>query len=316
MAKTNRNTIEYRYYDMPPNEPVLALIGDGWKRRYGDGIPYLHFHNILEIGMCHYGKGTLVYDVMEDALVERRYKDGALSIIPHNVPHTTNSAQDSVCYWEYLFIDVENFLSEFYEQNPLQAEKVIERINARPLLYTAEEAQDMHDVVRGIIEAERAKSPYFQEVTRGLTFALLMMIARENRDYSKQNAEMHSITKQLNIAIDYVNHNYMHDLPVKKLADACLMSETHFRRQFTQNMNMTPIEYINLVRVQKACELMNKTNYSMEAVAEKAGFSTVSTMNRNFRKIVGSSPYHWKKYQRNYEKEAQRFKISAQKGWE
>ncbi len=316
MARTSRFAVEYRYYDMPPGEPVLALLGDGWKRKYGEGIPYLHFHNILEIGYCHYGNGTLIYDMMEDSYVNKHYCGGEISVIPHNVPHTTNSASEEGCFWEYLFIDVDNFLSDYSEQNPLQAEKVIERINARPLLFAKEEHDEIRVVVSELMDVFREKSAYQQEIARGLTFALLMMIARENRDFAKQNPDMRSVTRLLNTAINYVNQNYMNDLPVKKLAEACLISETHFRRLFSQNMNMTPVEYINLVRVQKACELMNKTNYSMEAVAEKAGFATVSTMNRNFKKIVGSSPYHWKKYQRNYEKEVQRFKISAQKGWE
>lgn len=316
MARNNRATVEYRYYDMPPSEPVLALIGDGWKRRYGEGISYLHFHNILEIGYCYDGTGSLTYDVMEDEYVTKPYYGGEVSIIPTNVPHTTNSTEGEFSYWEFLFIDVDNFLSEYSEVNPIQSEKIIERINSRPLLFPAGEKEDIRNAVRGIFEAERARAPYHHEVTRGLTFALLMMIARENREYSKQNSDTANFSRQLNEAISYVNRNYMYDLPVKELADACMMSETHFRRLFTQNMNMTPLEYINLIRVQKACELMNKTNYSMEAIATKAGFQTVSTMNRNFNKIVGSSPYHWKKYQRNYEKEAQRFKISAQKGWE
>lgn len=316
MAKKNRLAVEYRYYDMSPTEPVLALIGDGWRRPYGDGIPYLHFHNILEIGYCYDGTGSLVYDVMEDEYVTKSYCGGEVSIIPTNVPHTTNSTKGTLSYWEFLFIDVDNFLSEMREKNPLMVQKVIERINSRPLLFSAGEKDDIRAVVRGIFETERECAPYYHEVTKGLTLSLLMMIARENREYSKNNSDTGNFSRQLNDAIEYVRNNYMRDLAVNELASACMMSETHFRRQFTQNMNMTPLEYINLIRVQKACELMNKTNYSMETIAAKTGFQTVSTMNRNFNKIVGSSPYHWKKYRKTYEKEAQRFKISAQKGWE
>ena len=36
------------------------------------------------------------------------------------------------------------------------------------------------------------------------------------------------------------------------------MSETHFRRLFESYINMPPMEYLNLIRVQKACELMEK----------------------------------------------------------
>ncbi len=316
MAKKKKISMEYRYYDMPRNEPALALLGEGWKRHYGEGIEFLHFHNILEIGYCHYGRGELAYDVMEEELLHKSYEGGEVSIIPNNIPHTTNSEPHSVCFWEYLFVDVDHFLSEFSERNPIQAEKIKARINARPLLIKKEENSPLTGIVKVLIQAETEKQPYYLEAASGLVFSLLMFTAQANRDFSKQNEESSSVSKQIGSAIIYVNKNFSNELQVKDLADACHMSEPHFRRLFGQSMNMSPIEYINLVRVQKACELLNKTNYSMETVAEKTGFRTVSTLNRNFNRVVGSSPYHWKIHFQNYEKKTQEFRISAHKGWE
>lgn len=316
MSKKKKIAIEYRYYNMPPNEPVLALIGDGWKRKYGDGIDFLHFHNILEIGYCHSGSGELDYDVMENELLRRTYSGGEVSVILGSIPHTTNSAEKSICFWEFVFVDVENFLDEYIEKEPVQAEKLIERINARPLLIGKDENPAMHNTIKEILRAQSEKKPYYSEVTKGLVFTLLMLIAQANRDYSKQNEENSSVSRQIRSALIYVDKNYALQLQVRDLADACHMSETHFRRLFGQSMNMSPVEYINMIRVQKACELLNKTNYSMETVAEKTGFQTVSTLNRNFNRIVGNSPYQWKLHFRNYEKKTKEFRISAHKGWE
>ena len=93
------------------------------------------------------------------------------------------------------------------------------------------------------------------------------------------------------------------------------MSETHFRRIFEACMNMSPVDYINLVRVQKACDLMKKTNDSMDIVAQKVGFATTSTFNRNFKKILNTSPYQWKISPKNYERKLLNYNISARKGW-
>ena len=93
------------------------------------------------------------------------------------------------------------------------------------------------------------------------------------------------------------------------------MSETHFRRLFESFINMPPMEYVNLIRVQKACELMKKSNESMDLIAQKCGFTTPSTFNRNFRKFVGTSPYQWKINPENYEHKLLNFRISALKGW-
>jgi len=99
------------------------------------------------------------------------------------------------------------------------------------------------------------------------------------------------------------------------LAAVSNLSETHFRRIFEKSMNMTPVDYLNLVRVQMACEYMRKNNDPMERVAEKCGFRTVSTFNRNFKKVIGLSPYQWKIHPENYESKLLNYKISAFKGW-
>ena len=52
MAKSKRAVTEYRSYYLPTHFPVLLLSGDYWKI---SDIPSgsLHFHNCLEIGICH-----------------------------------------------------------------------------------------------------------------------------------------------------------------------------------------------------------------------------------------------------------------------
>jgi AraC-like DNA-binding protein len=78
---------------------------------------------------------------------------------------------------------------------------------------------------------------------------------------------------------------------------------------------MSPMEYINFVRVQRACELMKKSDDSIEHVAEKCGFTTQSTFNRNFRKFMDTSPYQWKMNPSNYERKLLNYNISAHRGW-
>lgn len=93
------------------------------------------------------------------------------------------------------------------------------------------------------------------------------------------------------------------------------MSESHFRRVFEESMDMKPVDYINLIRIQCACELLKKTEKSMEEVAVASGFSSISSFNRNFKKILNISPYQWKRSAENYESKLLYCRISAQKGW-
>jgi AraC-like DNA-binding protein len=104
-------------------------------------------------------------------------------------------------------------------------------------------------------------------------------------------------------------------MKIARLADVCHMSESHFRRLFEENIGMTPVEYLNQVRIKKACDLIRKTGSSMEEIATKVGFTTTSTFNRNFKRITGTSPYQWKKQPDNYESRLSDFNILVEKGW-
>ena len=58
MGQQKRDRLELRFYELPPNESALALLGDAWVGPYGltDSCP--HFHNLMEIGVCRSGRGS------------------------------------------------------------------------------------------------------------------------------------------------------------------------------------------------------------------------------------------------------------------
>lgn len=60
--RPQKPTIELRYYELPEHEPALALLGPEWQRVYGTEPEDLHFHNLMEIGLCQWGEGTLIVD--------------------------------------------------------------------------------------------------------------------------------------------------------------------------------------------------------------------------------------------------------------
>ncbi len=80
-------------------------------------------------------------------------------------------------------------------------------------------------------------------------------------------------------------------------------------------MNMSPLEYINLVRVQTACNYLKNTDESIIDIANKCGFTTPSTFNRNFRQVTGVSPSEWRRRPENYEQQLLKSWIHSEQGW-
>lgn len=308
MPKKKKKPAEFRFYEIPQDESVLALMGSKWIQVYGENIDNMHFHNLLEIGYCHYGDGDLV---IEDDLY--RFGAGMISCIPANFLHVTRSDAGVRAFWEYLYIDPENLLRQ-WGKSAQEIRQILDAVGKRSFFIKLEESPVIATLIRTIFDEMQCAGAHYRECVRGVVYALLFEIARFNDREAGQSVGK-SISLQLESAIEYVDKNYPNDFKIADLANECHMSETHFRRIFQEKMNMTPVEYVNFVRVRKACELIDKTDISMEDVAEKVGFVTPSTFNRNFRRIIGTSPYQWKKRPDNHEGKLLEYKISVLKGW-
>lgn len=315
MSKSQKPKIEFRHYQMPPNCPVFALLGDEWVRIYGRDKDYLHFHNYMEVGYCYSGTGTMVLGEQECRFEEEE----CFTIIPANYLHTTISDPGKYCKWEYLFIDIDGLFGEIgptgrYEKK----ERMIQTVNSCAVLRKAEDFPETAGMIRGILEILRHKKVYYMEEAKGMLTVFLISIARENGEWDADGVDVESqgcIAAPVCRAMDYVELHYMEPLKVGDLSGFCNISEAHLRRLFSFYLKMSPLEYVNLVRVQKACDYLKTTDVQVADIAYKCGFPTLSTFNRNFKKIRGLSPKEWRKNPKNYEQQLLQFKIQFEEGW-
>ena len=82
--KKAKGKVELRYYDIQQEEFLIALQNRNWQNKYQTEADSLHFHNLLEIGICTQGHGTMR---LEDNVVS--YEAGMITVIPANFPHNT-----------------------------------------------------------------------------------------------------------------------------------------------------------------------------------------------------------------------------------
>lgn len=91
----------------------------------------------------------------------------------------------------------------------------------------------------------------------------------------------------LTATVDYISEHYMEDIVIEDLLRIGNMSESHYRRKFKEYFNTSPAEYINLVRIDHACELLTQTDDKIEDIAMRTGFQTTGAFTRNFKKLAG-----------------------------
>ena len=92
--------------------------------------------------------------------------------------------------------------------------------------------------------------------------------------YSKKVAvpETEKVSDKIKNVLDYIELHYSETITVSQLAKLCYFSDYHFMRFFKKHMNMTCVEYINNLRLEKAVELFEKGNSSIMEVSLSVGF--------------------------------------------
>ena len=82
---------------------------------------------------------------------------------------------------------------------------------------------------------------------------------------------------------------------VSALATACGLSRSHFGRAFKASTGVSPHQWLLRHQVQRAAEMLARTNHSISAIAVNCGFSDQSHLSRAFHAMVGSSPADWRR---------------------
>ena len=89
-----------------------------------------------------------------------------------------------------------------------------------------------------------------------------------------------------------------HKLTLSDLALRVGTNRTYLSNYINNVLHQTYFDYINSIRLKYATELLLKTNYTLEVIAEKSGFNSLSTFRRCFVQTYGKSPSAYKKEHR------------------
>ena len=72
------------------------------------------------------------------------------------------------------------------------------------------------------------------------------------------------------------------------------MSPYHFLRTFRKVVGVTPHEYLLQMRLRRVCVELRRSSEPISTIAFRAGFSDLSTFNRQFRRMVKATPSNYR----------------------
>lgn len=262
-----------------------------------------HFHPELELVYIKESSGKrIIGDKIEP------FDAGDMVFVGRNLPHVW--LNDEVYY---------------QESSPLRAKAIVLYFNADvlgPVFYSMEEAGIICNFFKmgekGIQVGGKTRNTVAGKLEKLLTekgldkiIGLLeifntlskskdlRVITSEGYKPETDQAE----TDRLSDVYKYVQENFNSEISLKTAAGLAFLTRQSFCRMFRKKTNKHFIEYLNEVRISKACGYLLDTDWPISEVAYQCGYKTISNFNKHFKDIAKTSA---KRYRQNASKQAYR----------
>lgn len=92
----------------------------------------------------------------------------------------------------------------------------------------------------------------------------------------------------------YIDGHLMESIERRKVAAEAHLSPGAFSRFFKVRTGKTLPEYVNALRIGRACELLAEADRKVTDVAMDCGFRNLANFNRHFRTLTGQSPREYR----------------------
>jgi YesN/AraC family two-component response regulator len=115
----------------------------------------------------------------------------------------------------------------------------------------------------------------------------------------KTEEPMNTISEITQKAQRYIEKHYKDEVTLTMLAEKLNFSVYYLSHIFKKEMGCAPMQYLMIVRMEKAKELLRLTNDTIFDIAQKVGYSNGNYFNMLFKRVVGITP---RKYRKNYRK--------------
>jgi AraC-like DNA-binding protein len=130
-----------------------------------------------------------------------------------------------------------------------------------------------------------------------LTTSIFMMLIKSWHTMGKPKRPETLMVPQEKLIhiIDYMNTNYQKKISRTDLAEVMHVHPSHLDKKFRNAFKQTLMEMLREIRVKKAAELLQTSDYSLESVASMCGLVDATYLSRNFKHYFGVSPGEYRR---------------------
>lgn len=260
----------------------------------------MHKHDFIEIvyvvsGQCKH--------IENDTAVDAR--KGDLFIINYNTPHT-NVAVDGDepfiaydCAFSPRFLDTS--LSPDSDFLDIKSSFLLSSMFSdvqpdnltMPVNLIGSHFYEFEQILKKMLEEYESERKGYYDLLRAYLTELLIKIFRQLDTPAAATAK----AKQeyyINLALQYIDNNYREKLTLSDIAYRSLLSKSYFSQLFKESTGMCFSDYLQQVRIRKACEMLENTDKSIVEIADETGFQDTKFFYTVFKRVLKTTPKEYR----------------------
>lgn len=278
-----RDTLKSDHLELITLNDAIA----SFSRLFANTVRYHHWHQCLEILYVEEGFGVAIVD-------NRHYtmRPGRLFFFPPFTLHKVMVDEQAEAIYRRTIIHLDphavlKVLRDFPQT--LQRLQKLSRRGGEAWVADVSASHAHIDHLLGCYAKRASVQPLNSENIASLLISLFAMLPG---DHDGAPGSSHGIASQVMFWLD---EHYREKFRLDALAEELGKSRSYVSRKFHAKTGEKIHDYLNTIRLRKACECLLHTDASVREIAEQVGFSDVTWFISAFRKGIGETPLQYRK---------------------
>lgn len=136
----------------------------------------------------------------------------------------------------------------------------------------------------------RGSQPYEQARMAGGLYIAIAYLMEQAKSPSLSDGLS---TNTLRFALDFIAGSYSRRISADDIAQSAGVSRSGLYRIFIKHLGVSPVRYLNSLRMKQACTLLLRGGLTVEAVACSVGYDDALYFSRAFKAQMGCSPRNY-----------------------
>ncbi len=226
-----------------------------------------------------------------------RIKSGDIMLIPKREIHRTTFYGEGSEHERFAMCFDDDFVRRL--QTSIGMVKFEQCFQHRHLSIPVEKRGELERLFEKLLTEYQGKDELSDTLCYLYCEEIILFIIRCQKQYSiKMDEDVYELgieDREMESAAQYINLKFMEAITLPGIADKYGMSDSYFSRRFKQVTGFGFKEYLNMVRIRHACELLVSTDWSITRISEECGYMDSNYFGDAFRKIKKVSPREFRK---------------------